>query len=605
FNNNSPDPSSQYLSISPKSSTIISSQESTQEEGSSFQSTPLVRGEPDGASIPFQVASQPFDILAKPFGATSDALNQGTKLNPGTILTFTDPRLKIQNTNLTEWGNDILPIPKDSELQNYSLDNAKQFPNIDKHLNDIRTTSGASNFGNPTSDFLKQLHPSGFSDILQHSGGSTKRRRAEPEPTEKFVRLVSRRQHAEAITDKPVMYGELVILGYNGNLPQGDKGRRRSKYCLLKRKKANGVKPLRKHVVNRPHESSIVQDSEQHSVSYTLSRNQAIVVEYTHDDDTDMFQIGRSSDEPIDFITMDTIPGNQRTDNAVVTQSTISRFACRILVEREPPYTARIYAAGFDSAKNIFLGEKATKWNTDGDGIDGLTTNGILIMRSKGGFSDQSEPGVWQEVSVGGGIYALRESRSTPQRSSLVEDENNILEDGTLIDLCGATLLWRSAEGLKNVPSQSQLQSQVAAINAGRPQCPVGLNTLVLPSKNTISISDKQPYVYLECGHVHGKHDWGDKEHDNSKRMCPMCRKVGLFTKLLLGNETSLYTSRDPPTHCFCPCAHMASEHTVKYWASIAIPHGCHGFQAMCPFCATPLDGVPGFTKLIFQDNVD
>lgn len=53
---------------------------------------------------------------------------------------------------------------------------------------------------------------------------------------------------------------------------------------------------------------------------------------------------------------MDTIPGNQRKEGDGVTQSTISRFACRILVERNPPYTARIYAAGFDSARNIFLG---------------------------------------------------------------------------------------------------------------------------------------------------------------------------------------------------------------------------------------------------------
>lgn len=33
-----------------------------------------------------------------------------------------------------------------------------------------------------------------------------------------------------------------------------------------------------------------------------------------------------------------------------------------------------------------------------------------------------------------------------------VESENNILEDGTLIDLCGASLLWRSASGLRHTP---------------------------------------------------------------------------------------------------------------------------------------------------------
>lgn len=38
-----------------------------------------------------------------------------------------------------------------------------------------------------------------------------------------------------------------------------------------------------------------------------------------------------------------------------------------------------------------------------------------------------------------------------------VEDESNILQDGTLIDLCGATLLWRSASGLANSPVRIKL----------------------------------------------------------------------------------------------------------------------------------------------------
>lgn len=33
-----------------------------------------------------------------------------------------------------------------------------------------------------------------------------------------------------------------------------------------------------------------------------------------------------------------------------------------------------------------------------------------------------------------------------------IEEETNVLQDGTLIDLCGATLLWRSAEGLGKSP---------------------------------------------------------------------------------------------------------------------------------------------------------
>ena len=100
----------------------------------------------------------------------------------------------------------------------------------------------------------------------------------------------------------------------------------------------------------------LIQDSKQHSVSFTLNRSQAVIVQYDHDEDTDMFQIGRSSETPIDFVVMDTVPGALKAEDTIVAQSTISRFACRILIERKPPYTARIYAAGFDSARNIFLG---------------------------------------------------------------------------------------------------------------------------------------------------------------------------------------------------------------------------------------------------------
>jgi len=67
----------------------------------------------------------------------------------------------------------------------------------------------------------------------------------------------------------------------------------------------------------------------------------------------------------------------------------------------------------------VLVQEKATKWYSDGE-IDGLTTNGILIMHPLDGFAGNSKPGIWREVSVDGGIYALRESRSTPQKSSLV-----------------------------------------------------------------------------------------------------------------------------------------------------------------------------------------
>jgi hypothetical protein len=53
--------------------------------------------------------------------------------------------------------------------------------------------------------------------------------------------------------------------------------------------------------------------------------------------------------------------------------------------------------------------------------------------------------------------------------------------------------------------NKRDLEKLVDEINAGRPQCPVGLNTLVIPRKVTLGDHVNQPYVYLNCGHVQGK----------------------------------------------------------------------------------------------------
>ncbi|RZF46821.1 hypothetical protein LSTR_LSTR008053 [Laodelphax striatellus] len=428
--------------------------------------------------------------------------------------------------------------------------------------------------------------------------------------------LLEEHHHNNSSHDKPkpplVKYGELVILGYNGSLPPGDRGRRRSKFVLYKRATANGVKRSKHYVVKTPHSSQAILDSNQHSISYTLSRTQAIIVEYMPDENTDMFQIGRSSESPIDFVVMDTVPGlGEKGSENKVLASTISRFACRILADRTNPHIVRIYAAGFDSSCNIFLGEKATKWQDSGE-IDGLTTNGVLIMHPQSATSlhsqnapslgsDQQVAHDWNEVSVGGGIFKLRESRSAQQKGEAKTNVTNVLQDGTLIDLCGATLLWRSAEGLAKSPTKDYLEELVDKVNAGRPVCPVGLNTLVIPRKSGLDNEKQQPYVYLNCGHVQGHHSWG-QEKDSNERCCPMCLKRGRVAKLSMGLEPAFYVDSGPPTlFAFNPCGHMATEKTVKYWTSVLIPHGTNGFNIFCPFCATLLEGYPGYIRLIFN----
>ncbi|XP_022668130.1 uncharacterized protein LOC111253252 isoform X3 [Varroa destructor] len=355
-----------------------------------------------------------------------------------------------------------------------------------------------------------------------------------------------------------VKYGELVLLGYNGSLPDGaEKGRRRSKYVLSRRSESNGVRAARHVSAADPAASAAVLDALQHSIAYTLSRHQAVVVLYERDPTTDMFQIGRSKESQIDFVVMDT-PPPQRTiiDDAQQTaqqqqleqhinrrhqtqqqqpqrngdfRSGISRYACRLLVERQArkcvqrnrkvqknvvdkqssqgilqednfeqnerrlhsdnekcssreyssgeddenvdEWVVRVFAAGFDSSSNIFLGENASAWQGSGGAIDGLTTNGVLLMQPMGEFGElpaavdgsssvAGAAGIWREVSVAGGVYGLRESRAARRAGPRIAGEKNVLYDGALIDLCGATLLFRSARGLRNSPTRAELLEQ-------------------------------------------------------------------------------------------------------------------------------------------------
>ncbi|XP_010865873.2 E3 ubiquitin-protein ligase pellino homolog 1b [Esox lucius] len=421
-------------------------------------------------------------------------------------------------------------------------------------------------------------------------------------------------------TKVPVKYGELVVLGYNGSLPNGDRGRRKSRFALSRRPKANGVRPSTVHVSCTPQAAKAINNKDQHSISFTLSRTQTVVVEYTNDSNTDMFQVGRSTESPIDFVVTDTVAGSQSNSDTQSVQSTISRFACRIMCQRTPPYTARIYAAGFDSSKNIFLGEKAAKWKTCDGQMDGLTTNGVLVMHPRHGFTEDSRPGVWREISVCGNVFTLRETRSAQQPGKMVESESQELVDGSLIDLCGATLLWRTAEGLSHTPTVKHLEALRQEINAARPQCPVGFNTLAFPSMRRKDTPDeKQPWVYLHCGHVHGYHNWGghrdrtDPGREEGEpgrqagltRECPMCRARGPYVPLWLGCEASFYLDTAPPTHAFAPCGHVCSEKTAAFWSQIPLPHGTHTFHAACPFCAQQLSGEQGYVRLIFQGPLD
>ena len=426
-------------------------------------------------------------------------------------------------------------------------------------------------------------------------------------------------------------YGEFIILGYNGQLPEGDRGRRRSKIELFQRVEANGIIKSRQYKVsNFPGNVSTLfrADKTAYSISYKMKEH-SVIVEYCKDENTDIFQIGRSSESPIDFVVLDTIPGNKIIDrNMVNTPQTISRFACRVLAHRDVknPFV-EIFAAGFDSSKKIFLGNNATiwkKWSLDDTCIHGLTTNGILIMKPIGIFCDHFDtesnhrhpflyrnkrkspimPGTWREVSVDGNVFGRREPRSAIVEGIPVSNEDNSLTDGTLIDLCGATLLWRSSDGIRRSPTIENLKESLNQLNELK-IWPNNILDMVLPNnynsdwKKHITESDAL-FACMHCGHVQKKHIIDNIDMKSYNDDCRYCGRKSQYARLCLGVEPGFYVDYGPPLYCFVPCGHMVNEETAKYWASVPIPCIKSGFYSTCPFCAIPLDGSTGYIKLVF-----
>ncbi|XP_065832666.1 E3 ubiquitin-protein ligase pellino homolog 1-like [Oscarella lobularis] len=409
-----------------------------------------------------------------------------------------------------------------------------------------------------------------------------------------------------------IVYGELVVVGLNGSPSGGNDGRYRHKFVLSRRPRGNGLKVMNQRTIVTPAQSKekLLKQQQQstssysHSVSMTINRDKSVVIDYDTDASTDMFQLGRSMDSIIDFIVFDMIPNPSRTAEPVRSNSTVSRYACRIVCERDPPYTARLYAAGFDPQHQIVLSEQAPKWTRKSDNmIDALTTNGVMLLQPQGGFDASSEPGLWREVSVAGDVYQMRKSRADRERGAPSPGESNILTDGCLIDLCGVTLLWRSSISRSQTPSDGQVDALRRRLNASRPQCPVGLNTLQFSSTTSASGIDSQPYAYLKCGHVHGQHEWDASGGGGERRTCPLCRKVGPYVKLRFGLESAFYLDTSSKTYAFVPCGHVASEKTVKYWSKVPIPYGPEELLARCPFCAYPIMGYPGYVQLLWDSQ--
>eukprot|EP00731_Ephydatia_muelleri_P027733 Em0019g606a len=398
------------------------------------------------------------------------------------------------------------------------------------------------------------------------------------------------------------IYGELLVLGTNGCLPCPAISSKMSNYFQLKKQpKATGISPI----IKEPGNADSLLRKSTHTVAVVMNRpgSGAAITEYGHDPNTDMFQIGRSADSAIDLVVVEMVAMADGT-KAYKSNSTVSRYACRIQCERAPPYTARLYAAAFDTHSKIHLSAMAPTWSQFSGEYDGLTTNGVAFMRPTGVFESGVSPGEWREVTVMGNVRKLRAQRSSRTPGDPVPEETNILTDGCLIDLCGVTLMWRTAMGLEHGPSDTIMRERRQALNEKAPQCPVNFLTLHFRSQSAASTEEslREPWAYLKCGHIYSHHDWkAGSEENYTHRTCPMCLVPSPYIRLELGQERGFFIDNGELTHSFMPCGHVTTEKTTQYWKKVKIPHMATEWVPRCPFCSFPLDPTTPMVKLIFS----
>ena len=346
--------------------------------------------------------------------------------------------------------------------------------------------------------------------------------------------------------------------------------------------------PTEQQFVSKEAASGVVNSFNGASIHFSLD-NEDLLIKCEIAGDRDMFQLGRA----------------RASNDIVIDIPSVSRQACRVIINRSEPHEAKIYASGFDKTNRIILPQHVTKAEVNGS-WDALTTNGVMILHPphRNGMMHVSlqeicdwEPR-WREVSVMGKLYHSNADKSTPNMiADLVNDEDNVLLDGTLVDIAGVILMWRTTEACERF-NDDALQQNIEKLNISHNICPVMFQTLMFPKDQNDQVDEEKDFhAFLTCGHVYS----GNKNIAGLSQ-CGLCKmKVSendnRLVKLRLGFEPYLSTDGELPSWFFRDCGHVVSEKTAKYWSRINFTDG-----KRCPFCFKKLLSPP-IAQLFYQQQ--
>eukprot|EP01119_Soliformovum_irregulare_P007892 TRINITY_DN2047_c0_g1_i4.p1 TRINITY_DN2047_c0_g1~~TRINITY_DN2047_c0_g1_i4.p1 ORF type:complete len:298 (-),score=27.25 TRINITY_DN2047_c0_g1_i4:13-906(-) len=273
---------------------------------------------------------------------------------------------------------------------------------------------------------------------------------------------------------------------------------------------------------------------------------------------------------------------------------TMSRFAFRLEIDREPPHACRVFAGGFDDRHQIFIGDGAISWNRPRP--DGFVTNGVRVMYDP----NHTE---WLEVSCRGSNFTRRPDHLN--RGQLIPGDN-ILTDGSIISVGGLTFIWQSGAE----PQGWTRKEFNDYLNTRHVQCPVQLQTIHFVGTQIQPMVNAEdyllPWVFPSCGHVHG--------YSPALKMegkCTLCRTPGVFAPLRLEPDpvTRMLCSQKP-TRVFNPCGHAIDDAGADRWCRVPIPTLSERIEQVpsykcCPYCRATLDFETPHSRLLYQMDDD
>lgn len=314
-----------------------------------------------------------------------------------------------------------------------------------------------------------------------------------------------------AINGKGKVYGQLLVLGYKEYKYVGDDGympvgMNNETFSLQRRKIPNGIKALDSNTLT-PLSPYIMEG---------YHDNNRFIVSYVSDPTTDIFQIGRS-EESNDFV----IRGycHEERGSKKYTGPT-SRYACRIISSRLPPYQSFLYASGFNEKKIMSLTDNKHIINcSKNNDLDVLTAFGVKLWHP--------QLKKWAEISLNGNVYNIRKSVDEPGGEMNDSNFTNELLDGSIIDLCGVSLVFQKSPSLSKLDPITIVQE----LNALKIQCPVLLHSIEFQYLNprqrairAIKNLEESMIGYQLPGPLHiPAVDYSDIDENNRSFVFPAC----------------------------------------------------------------------------------